>query len=282
MKKHSKEFPIGLMARLLGVSTSGYHSWNKRSPSRREVEEHKLIRAIEDIHRSSRQTYGSPRIHAQLKALGFKANVKRVERLMKKFGIRAKTKRRFRVTTDSKHKLPVAANVLNRDFSPAAPNTAWAGDITYLWTKEGWLFLAVIVDLFSRQVVGWSMDERMTKELTLNALRMGLRRRHPPKGFIHHSDRGSQYAAAAYRQLLDARGAICSMSRKGNCWDNAVVESFFHTLKTEMVHHECFETREEARRKVFEWIEVFYNRQRIHSALGYVTPAQYEELKKVA
>jgi transposase InsO family protein len=214
--------------------------------------------------------------------MGFDANQKKVERLMKKFGIRAKTKRKFRITTDSKHNLPVAENILNRKFTPDAPNKAWAGDITYLWTKEGWLFLAVIVDLFSRQVVGWSMDERMTKELALSALRMGLGRRNPEKGLIHHSDRGSQYAATAYRKLLEARGAICSMSRKGNCWDNAVVESFFHSLKTEMVHHECFETREEARRKVFEWIEVFYNRQRLHSALGYNSPVQYEELKKVA
>jgi len=271
-----------LMAKLLGVSASGFHTWKKRSPSRREVEEYKLIRAIEDIHRSSRQTYGSPRIHAQLKGMGFDVNQKKIERLMRKFGIRAKTKRKFRVTTDSKHNLPVAENILNREFSPDAPNKKWAGDITYLWTKEGWLFLAVIVDLFSRQVVGWSMDERITKELTLSALRMGLRRRNPPEGLLHHSDRGSQYAATAYRKLLEARGAVCSMSRKGNCWDNAVVESFFHTLKTELVHHECFETREEARRKIFEWIELFYNRQRLHSALGYKTPAQYEELKKVA
>jgi len=282
MEQHRKEFPMRLMAKLLGVSASGFHTWKKRSPSRREVEEYKLIRAIEDIHRSSRQTYGSPRIHAQLKGMGFDVNQKKIERLMRKFGIRAKTKRKFRVTTDSKHNLPVAENILNREFSPDAPNKKWAGDITYLWTKEGWLFLAVIVDLFSRQVVGWSMDERITKELTLSALRMGLRRRNPPEGLLHHSDRGSQYAATAYRKLLEARGAVCSMSRKGNCWDNAVVESFFHTLKTELVHHECFETREEARRKIFEWIELFYNRQRLHSALGYKTPAQYEELKKVA
>ena len=282
MDQHRNQFPMRLMAKLLGVSPSGFHTWKKRSPSRRELEEYKIIRAIEDIHRSSRGTYGSPRVHAQLKGMGFDVNPKKVERLMKKFGIRAKTKRKFRVTTDSKHNLPVASNVLNRDFSPDAPNKAWAGDITYLWTKEGWLFLAVIVDLFSRQVVGWSMDERITKELTLAALRMGLRRRNPAPGLIHHSDRGSQYAATAYRRLLEARGAVCSMSRKGNCWDNAVVESFFHTLKMELVHHECFETREEARRKIFEWIEVFYNRQRLHSALGYMSPAKYEELKKVA
>ena len=282
MDENRKYFPVPLMAKLLGVSPSGFHVWKKRGPSRREVEEYKLIRAIEEIHRSSRKTYGSPRIHAQLKGMGFDVNPKKVERLMRKFGIRAKTKRKFRVTTDSKHNLPVAENILNREFSPEAPNKVWAGDITYVWTKEGWLFLAVIVDLFSRQVVGWSMDERMTKELTLSALKMGLQRRKPPKGLLHHSDRGSQYASAAYRKLLEARGAVCSMSRKGNCWDNAVVESFFHTLKTELVHHECFETRDEARRKIFEWIEVFYNRQRLHSALGYKAPVQYEEFKKVA
>lgn len=282
MRENAEQFPLYLMAKLLGVSTSGYQRWKKREPSERELQDQKLIRAIEDIHRSSRKTYGAPRIHAQLEGLGFKVNPKKVERLMKKFGIRAKTKKKFRVTTDSKHNLPVEENILNRDFSPDEPNKAWAGDITYVWTKEGWLFLAVIVDLFSRQVVGWSMDERMTKELALGALRMAFQGRNPSPGLIHHTDRGSQYASAAYREQLERRGAICSMSRKGNCWDNAVAESFFHTLKTELIHFECFETREDARKMIFEWIEVFYNRQRLHSALGYNTPVRYEELKKCA
>jgi transposase InsO family protein len=234
------------------------------------------MRAIEDIHKASRGTYGSPRILAELKGLGFKCSKSRVERLMKKYGIRAKTRRKFRVTTDSKHSLPVAPNVLDRDFSPEKPNAAWGGDITYVWTKEGWLFLAVIIDLYSRQVVGWSMDERMTRELTLSALRMAINRRKPGQGLIHHTDRGSQYASADYRRLLKAHDMICSMSRKGNCWDNAPIESFFHTLKTECIYWEEFETREEARRKIFEWIEVFYNRQRRHSTLGNLSPVNFE------
>lgn len=195
---------------------------------------------------------------------------------MTKNGIRAKTRRKFRLTTDSKHKFPVAPNILDRNFSPAVPNAVWGGDITYVWTKEGWLFLAVIIDLFSRQVVGWSMDRRMTRELTLNALRMAINRRNPGAGLLHDTDRGSQYASTEYQQMLKAHKMICSMSRKGNCWDNACVESFFHSLKTEMIYWEEFETREEACRKIFEWIEVFYNRKRRHSTLKYLSPVNFE------
>lgn len=234
------------------------------------------MRAIEDIHKASRQTYGSPRILAELKGLGIRCSKSRVERLMKKYGIRAKTRRKFRVTTDSKHSHPVATNLLERNFSPEKPNAVWGADITYVWTKEGWLFLAVLIDLFSRQVVGWSMDERITKELTLNALKMALHRRRPGPGLIHHSDRGSQYACADYQRVLGAHKIICSMSRKGNCWDNAVVESFFHSLKTECIYWEEFETREQARRKIFEWIEILYNRTRRHSTLGYLSPVNFE------
>lgn len=234
------------------------------------------MRAIEDIHKSSRGTYGSPRILAELKGLGFRCSKSRIERLMKKHGIRAKTRKKFRVTTDSKHSHPVAPNVLARNFSPSAPNAAWGGDITYVWTKEGWLFLAVIIDLFSRQVVGWSMDERITRKLTLNALRMAVNRRNPGPGLVHHTDRGSQYASADYQRMLRVHKMICSMSRKGNCWDNAVVESFFHSLKTEMIYWEEFTTRDEARRKIFEWIEVFYNRYRRHSTLGNLSPVNFE------
>lgn len=234
------------------------------------------MRVIEDIHKSSRGTYGSPRVLAELKGLGFKCSKQRVERLMKKNGIRAKTRRKFRVTTDSKHKFPVAPNILDRNFTPEASNAVWGGDITYVWTKEGWLFLAVIIDLFSRQVVGWSMDAKMTRELTLNALRMAINRRNPGAGLLHHTDRGSQYASTDYQQMLKAHKMICSMSRKGNCWDNACIESFFHSLKTEMIYWEEFETREEACRKIFEWIEVFYNRKRRHSTLGYLSPVNFE------
>jgi transposase InsO family protein len=244
--------------------------------SKREEEEYKLMRAIEDIHKASRGTYGSPRILAELKGLGLACSKSRVERLMKKHGIKAKAKRKFKITTDSKHKFPVAENILERNFSPKATNMSWAGDITYIQTKEGWLFLAVIIDLFSRRVVGWSMNERITRELTLNALKMAIRQRNPGAGLIHHTDRGSQYASFDYQRLLQAHKMVCSMSRKGNCWDNAVVESFFHSLKTEMIYWEIFETREDAKRKIFEWIEVFYNRQRRHSTLGNVSPANFE------
>ncbi len=234
------------------------------------------MRTVEDIHKASRKTYGSPRILAELKGLGIPCSKSRLERLMKKHGIRAKTRRKFRITTDSKHSHPIAPNVLERNFSPSTPNATWAGDITYVWTEEGWLFLAVIIDLYSRQVVGWSMNERITRELTMEALKMAINRRNPGPGLVHHTDRGSQYASGDYRRLLNAHKMICSMSRKGNCWDNAPVESFFHSLKTEMIYWEKFTTREEARRKIFEWIEVFYNRQRRHSTLGYLSPANFE------
>lgn len=200
------------------------------------------MRVVEDIHKSSRGTYGSPRIFAELKGLGISCSKSRLERLMKKHKIRAKTRKKFRITTDSNHKLPVAPNVLERNFSPEKTNMAWAGDITYIYTKEGWLFLSVILDLFSRRVVGWGMDKRITKELTLSALKMAIKHRSPKAGLIHHTDRGSQYASKDYQAMLKAHKMICSMSRKGNCWDNAVAESFFHTLKTEMVYWEIFET----------------------------------------
>lgn len=234
------------------------------------------MRKIEEIHQGSRRTYGSPRVFRVLKGMGESCGKTKVERLMKKHGIRAKTKRKFRVTTDSKHNLPVVENLLKRDFSPEKPNATWASDITYVWTREGWLFLAVIIDLFSRQVVGWSMSERMTKELVLSSLRMAYFRRKPGKGLIFHSDRGSQYCSYDFRSALTSYSMIQSQSRKGDCWDNAPTESFFHTLKTELIYDEVFETRDGAIRKIFEWMEVFYNRQRLHSTLGYNTPVDYE------
>jgi len=276
MDENKGNYPARLMGEVLGVSRSGFYRWQKTG--RRATADLKLLRAIEDIHRASRKTYGSPRIFPQLKALGFKTSKTKVERLMREHKIRAKMKRKFKATTNSKHSHPVAENVLNQNFSPEAVNKVWAGDITYVWTGEGWLYLAVILDLFSRQVIGWSMSERMTKELALDALRMAVTKRKPATGLIHHTDRGSQYACGAYRMFLNNIGAICSMSRKGNCWDNAVSESFFHTLKTEMIFFEDFKTRSEAKSKIFEWIEVFYNRQRHHSTLGNKTPEQFEKL----
>lgn len=276
MRALEGEFPVDFMGDLLGISKSGYYAWRKRDVGPREDRELKLLRVIEDVHKSSRGTYGSPRVYAQLKGMGHVVGKTKVERTMKRYGIRAKTKRKFRVTTDSKHNLPVAPNLLRRNFSPEKPNQTWASDITYVWTKEGWLFLAVIVDLFSRQIVGWSLDKTMTKELVCSALRQASFRRKPGTGLIFHSDRGSQYCSKEFRRQLKQYQMLQSQSRKANCWDNACVESFFHTLKTEMIYHEEFETREQARRMIFEWVEAFYNRIRIHSTLGYQTPVAFE------
>lgn len=278
MKALEREYPVGFMCEILNVSTSGYYAWLKRDNSEKEGRELRLLRAIEDVHKSSRATYGSPRVFAQLKGMGHEVNKTTVERTMKKHGIRAKTKRKFRVTTDSKHNLPIAQNLLARNFSPEKPNQTWAGDITYVWTKQGWLFLAVVVDLFSRQVVGWSLDKTMTKELVLSALQQAYFRRKPGTGLIFHSDRGSQYCSKEFRKALKQYRMLQSQSRKANCWDNAVVESFFHTLKTEAIYHEDFETREEAERIIFEWVEAFYNRKRLHSTLGMKSPVDFERL----
>jgi transposase InsO family protein len=280
MKEREKEFPVEFMCEVFGVSKSGYYSWRKRDHSGCENRELKLVRTIEEIHKSSRGTYGSPRIYAQLKGMGHEVSKTKVERMMRRHGIRAKTKRKFRVTTDSKHKMPVAPNLLERNFSPENPNRVWASDITYVWTKEGWLFLAVIIDLFSRQVVGWSLDKQMTRELTLSALRQAYFRRRPRAGLIFHSDRGSQYCSSDFRDALQSYRMIQSQSRKGDCWDNACVESFFHTLKTESIFHEVFDTRDDAERRIFEWIEAFYNRQRLHSTLGYKSPVDFERWER--
>ena len=276
MRDHREHFPVRLMCRVLETSPSGFYDWLRRPESQRAAEDRALIEKIQAVHNESRRTYGSPRVHASLKAAGYRIGRKRVARLMRENDIRAKAKRKFKVTTDSRHDHPVAPNLLDRQFTVAAPNTVWLADISYIWTREGWLYLAVVLDLFSRQVVGWAMDEQMPQELTLAALDMALQRRRPLPGLMHHSDRGSQYAAGAYQKRLAEHGIVCSMSRKGNCWDNAPMESFFHTLKTELVHHRDYLTRDEARRDIFEYIEVFYNRQRRHSTLGYLSPAQFE------
>jgi putative transposase len=276
IRDHREHFPVRLMCRVLEASPSGFYDWLRRPESQRAAEDRALIEKIQAVHTESRRTYGSPRVHASLKAAGYRIGRKRVARLMRENDIRAKAKRKFKVTTDSRHDHPVAPNLLDRQFTVEAPNTVWLADISYIWTREGWLYLAVVLDLFSRQVVGWAMDEQMPQELTLAALDMALQRRRPLPGLMHHSDRGSQYAAGAYQKRLAEHGIVCSMSRKGNCWDNAPMESFFHTLKTELVHHRDYLTRDEARRDIFEYIEVFYNRQRRHSTLGYLSPAQFE------
>jgi len=270
------EFPVALMCRALEVSRSGFYAWGVRPESERSKENKRLTLEIKKVHEESRRTYGSPRVHAELQEHGFEVGRNRVARLMRESGLQAKGKRRFKKTTDSEHGRPVAPNRLSRKFDVEAPNTAWAGDITYLWTSEGWVYLAVVLDLFSRRVVGWALADHMRTDLVLEALFDALGSRAPRSGLMHHSDRGTQYASGDYQAALEAHGIECSMSRTGDCWDNAVVESFFGTLKTELDATDQWGTRAEARYDVFEYIEVFYNRQRRHSYLGYVSPARFE------
>jgi len=243
---------------------------------RRDTKDTELLAAITSVRRGRQKNYGSPRVTEALLEKKIACGRHRVARVMRQNGIRAMAARKFKVTTDSKHDHPVAENVLNRKFNPERKNQAWAADITYVRTEEGWLYLAAVIDLYSRQIVGWSMKDRMTQDLVLDAMMMALENRGVVSGLLHHSDRGSQYAAKDFRRLLGRRGITCSMSRKGDCWDNAVMESFFHTLKVECVYQTRYLTREEARRDLFDYIEVFYNRQRLHSSLGYVSPVTFE------
>ncbi|RKH56606.1 IS3 family transposase, partial [Corallococcus interemptor] len=239
-------FPVAFMCEQLEVSRSGYYAWVRRPESARKTKDRALAEVVADVHEESRRRYGSPRVFRELKARGYRVSKKRVARLMRQKGLRARARRRFVKTTDSAHSHAVAPNVLKRDFSPEKPNSKWAGDITYVWTAEGWLYLAVVLDLFSRKVVGWAMSDTIDRQLVLSALTMALLNRPAPD--LHHSDRGSQYASEAYRELLEQQGIECSMSRKGNCWDNAVVESFFSSLKMELVYERSFQTHEEAKR----------------------------------
>jgi putative transposase len=258
------------------VSESGYHAWANRPPSSVEHRRAELVEEIGRIHHEVKGRYGSPRMTAELNARGLPCTENTVANLMKTHGIRAKTVKRFVKTTDSRHALPVADNVLGRDFAPAGPNRAWAADITYIPTADGWLFLAVVEDLFSRKIVGWSMDAAMTSRLVVDALDMAVRRRAPEEGLLAHSDRGSQYASEHYQRLLGKHGITCSMSGVAQCWDNAPVESFFASLKKELVHHETYTGREEAKASIFDYIEVFYKRARRHSSLGFLPPEEFE------
>jgi putative transposase len=269
-------FPVSLMCRQLGISRAGYYAWAARPESARVREDRALGVAVAEVHAHSGKTYGAPRVVRALRLQGLRISKKRAARLLKGQGLWGRPPKRFVRTTDSKHTQPVAPNVLARDFSPAAPDTAWATDITYIPTAQGWLYLAVVMDLYSRRIVGWSMSARIDRHLVLAALDMALSSRNPPSGLVHHSDRGSQYACAEYQAALAARGLVPSMSRKANCWDNACVESFFSTLKTECVHRTRFATHAAARLALFDYIEVFYNRSRLHSRLGYLSPAAYE------
>ena len=270
------QFPVSALCRVMQVSRGGYYAWLSRKPNEREKENETLLCQIRRFFERSKHTYGSPRILRDLREEGFRCGKHRVARLMRQAGLRAVLPRRFRGTTDSKHALPVAENLLGQDFTASKANKCWAADITYIWTGEGWLYLAVVLDLFSRRIVGWSMQASLHKELVLEALSMALCQRRPGLGLLHHSDRGSQYASANYQTRLQEARISCSMSRRGNCYDNAVVESFFGTLKQEMVNRCRFATREIARQEVFAYIEIWYNRQRRHSSLGYVSPAEFE------
>lgn len=270
------------MCSTLGVSRSGYYAWRERPRSARARENEALRSRIRAIHDGSGQTYGSPRIADELRDEGIPCSENRVARLMRQEGLQAHWKRRFRVTTRSEHRLPTSPNVLEQSFHAEKPDTTWVGDITYIPTFEGWLYLAVLIDLHSRRVVGWAMGSSLSKQLAIDALQMALGQRDARRGLIHHTDRGSQYASNDYQRLLEANGLTGSMSRKGNCYDNAVAESFFATLKKELVHRARFRTRAEARARLFEYIELFYNSKRRHSTLGNRSPAHYEQRTKLA
>ena len=277
IEEHRDRWPVGLLCGALDVSTAGYYAWRDRPAGARQQRRDALLVEIRAIHAEVKARYGSPRVHAELAARGRDCCVNTVAKVMRDNAIRAKTARKFRCTTDSNHGLPVAENVLARQFDPAAPNEAWAADVTYIPTHEGWLYLAAVEDLYSRRVVGWSMADHMESRLVVDALEMAVQRRLPKEGLLAHSDRGSQYASDHYQRLLAGHGIACSMSGRGDCWDNAPMESFFASLKKELVHGAGFATRAEARAAIFEYIEIFYNLKRRHSSLGYVAPAEYEQ-----
>ena len=266
-----------MLCRLLGVSRSGFYDYLRRQDREPNPEREEMLEWVKDLAEASDHTYGSRRMAKALRALGYRVGRYQARSLMREAGVWVRYRRRYRVTTNSNHRKPVFPNRLERDFAPSAPNRVWAGDITYIWTREGWLYLAVVIDLYSRKVVGWSLGRRLTSTLVCDALQMALGSRRPPKGqLIHHSDRGVQYASDAFRKLLKAHGIEGSMSRKGNCWDNAVVESFFGTLKSERVHWRSYQSREEARADIVEYIAMFYNSRRLHSYLDYQSPDGFE------
>jgi putative transposase len=277
IEAHKAQWPVRLLCQALEVSTAGYYAWQRRPVSARRRRRDALVVEIRAIHGEVKARYGSPRVHAELAARGRDCCVNTVAKLMRDNGIAAKTARKFRQTTDSNHDLPVAENLLDRRFDPESPNESWVADITYIPTREGWLYLAAVEDLYSRRVVGWSMADHMESRLVVDALELAVQRRLPEEGLLAHSDRGSQYASEHYQRLLARHGIACSMSRKADCWDNAPMESFFASLKKELVHGADFATRAEARAAIVEYTEVFYNTKRRHSSLGYVSPAEYEQ-----
>lgn len=281
IKEQSQQFPVTVMCRLLTVSVSGYYHWLTRVPSLREEENIKLAIKIKAIFDDEKSRPGAPRITKRLNAEGDPAGRHRVAKIMQQNGWRARAAKKFKATTNSNHRLPVAPNLLEQDFSAQKPNEKWVSDITYVWTDEGWLYLAVVMDLYSRMVVGWAISERMTAQLVIDALQMALWRRKPPRGLIVHSDRGSQYCSHDYQHLFSIHGLICSMSKRGDCFDNAAMESWNHSFKVEAIHGEKLITRAITKSHVFEYIEIYYNRKRLHSTIGYKTPEAFE-VKMVA
>ncbi|MCH7696125.1 MAG: IS3 family transposase [Proteobacteria bacterium] len=276
IKLHQKAWPINLMCRVMEVSTSGYYDWGKHFPGVCAIANQRLDDHIQSVFHQHKGRYGSPRLVAELNDNGISCSENRVARRMQKLGLQAIQRKKFKVTTDSKHDLPVAPNLLQQDFTTEEPNRKWVSDITYIWTREGWLYLAVVMDLYSRAIIGLSINKRMTQQLVCDALTMALFRRGFPKDVIIHSDRGSQYCSKKYQTLLKLNKLVCSMSRKGCCYDNAAMESFFHTLKVELVYREFYITRQQARQRLFEYIETYYNRQRRHSTIDNQIPMQYE------
>lgn len=277
MREHKSRYPITVLSEVLQVSSGGYYAWVSRSESKRSVENRQLLKQIVQIHEVSRETYGSPRVYAELRAHDEVYNHKRIERLMRQAGLKTCMKRLWEQSQRGRTFDHIDHNILARQFWADRPNQRWVSDITLIPTGEGFLYVAAILDLYSRKVVGWAMEHRTSKELTLKALTMALWKRGKVEGLLLHSDQGMEYRTADYHRMLKEHGITCSMSRKGNCHDNAVIESFFHTMKTECTHHRRFKTRDEARQCVFEYIEVFYNRQRRHSYLNYMTPDEFEK-----
>jgi putative transposase len=277
IKQMRLQYTVPKLCRFLEVSVSGYYAWQNRPPSKRTQEEARLEVEIKAAHKRTRQTCGPERLQHDLADHGVQVGVCRIKRIRKKLGIRCKQKKKFKVTTDSKHTLPVAENILNQQFEVSGPNTAWVSDITYIPTDEGWLYLAGHKDLFNGEIVGYAMGERLTKSLVSESLFRAVAAKRPAKGLIHHSDRGSQYCSYNYGKLLDQFGMKASMSRKGNCYDNAPMESFWGTLKQELVHHRSYRSRQEAIQEITEYIEVFYNRQRRQARLGFLSPVAYQQ-----
>ena len=277
VKEHRRRWPVRTICRVLKLARSGFYAWLARKPSARQLRHEKLLAKIRQVHQENRQLYGSPRVHRGLLIDGEVVSRNTVAKLMRQANIRAKRPKRYVPrTTDSRHGKPVADNLLERDFEASQPNSKWLADITYVPTDQGWLFLAAVLDCFSRRIVGWAMSECMTADLVIDALKMALLHRQPAGDLIHHSDRGSQYASDDFQQLLMENRITVSMSGRGNCYDNAMMESFFATLKTELIHQQHYMTTEQARQSIFEYIEVFYNRKRLHSSLGYVSPESFE------